>query len=204
MVRRDHDHRVVCDPRRFQLPDQIRHSRFQIQIRGNVALDGFGIRKIRHLIVVLPGHGIGAIVIGGVAANGHVIQAEGLVIQMVRDGELEHLLVTLGPLLGDAFFQTVAVAQVNVIAQQLMGLMTGIVGVVVIVVCRGAVAQLLQLIANGQEQVLLVGFLHTATAVGEHSDHVGEFTARGSGTPGGLVIFRELDALGSHAIEGGG
>src|SRR5699024_12246021 len=100
-------------------------------------------------------------------------------------------------------FQSTVQGDETVIADEGVGLIP-VVEVLVIVVIGGApVAQFLHLVTHGQEEILLLDFLHAHTAVGGNQAHqVGKFSGNGAGTPGGLVVVGKLDALGGQAVQG--
>ena len=203
MVRTDHDDGVIGNAGFFQPLHQIGHGEFQFLLSSIVAFDGGGGIQISHQIEVLITHGIAAPVVVTMAADGHVINAEGLLIDILIHRKLHHGQVALGPLLLDACFHAVAHAHKGGVAQIDVGLVAVIVGIAVVVISSGEIVQILKLVADGQEQILLGGFQNAlAAAHGDNADDVGKFTGTGTAAPDGLVVIGKLDALVGQTIQG--
>ncbi len=196
------DYRIICDPRLFQLCHQVFQRIFQLQLRCQIAFNGVGALQVLHRLIVLFAHSIAHTVIQGMPAHRHVVNAEGLLVDILRDGVLHHLQVALRPLILHAFFHAVTYAGKGCVAQAHMGQMPVIICVAVIMVGRSMIAKLHQLIANGQELVLLDGFFYAGSTIGRHqTGQIGKFTGAGTAAPKWLIVLRKLDAFRSQAVQ---
>ena len=197
------DQGIIGDPGFLQLVQQGLHGVFQFQIGGKVALDNVGVVHILHLVPVFPGHGVALLGVLTVAADGHVVDAEGLLINVLGNGDLHHLQVAFRP--GAFDLQAAVPGDELVIAQMGVGIVAVVEVLQMVMVGNRIVALFLQLMAHGQEHILVGDDVHGAAALGgNQTQQVGKLTGGGAGTPGGLIVFLELDALGGHAVQGGG
>ena len=159
---------------------------------------------ILYQIIVLPGLGVFLQAVAAVTGYRHVVNAEGLVVNVLGHGYIDHFQIAFRPDRGDALQTAVAGIEV-IIAQVGVGFVPVIEVGVVVVIGSGEIAQLLQLVAHGQKKILVHRLIHAhPSGGGNHTHHVGEFSRGGAAAPGGLIVVRELDAPGGHAVQRGG
>ena len=137
--------------------------------------------QVLDLVPVLFRHVIALEAVLTVTGNGHVVDAEGLVVDELGHRHIDHFQIAFRP--GALQLQAAVPGQELIVAQMGMG------GV--------AVVEILQVVVVG-------GGMVAAALGGDQARQVGKFTGGGAGAPGGLVIFGELDALVCHPVEGGG
>ena len=137
------------------------------------------------------------------AGNRHVINAEGLLVNVLGHGNIDHFQIAFRPDRRDPF-QTAVARQKPVVAQLGVGLVPVIEVRKVVVIGGGIVIQLLELMPHGQEHILIDGLLHAHAHIGRHqTDHIGELAGGGTAAPCGLVVVGKLDAFGSHPVQSG-
>ena len=197
MIRRDTDHGLIRDTCLLQLIDEVGQCRLKLQVTCDIRLYILRIRQVLHLIPMLPGHGVGVVAVRGVSADGHVVNVERLLVDVLRECTFHHFQVTLRPAAADVSlravsdtFETIAVAQVH------MCQITAVIRVIVVVEHLSIVAQPVKLTSHGEIVVVACGLLHGFTAHGgEEAHQVLKLTAGGS-CRSRLIVIREVDALG--------
>ena len=202
MIRRHDNHGIIRNAGIFQLLHQRSQSLFQFQITGDVSFDTVGVGQMLYQIPVLLGLGIAQLIVTAVAADGHVVYAEGLLIDVLRNGEIKHLMVALGPYVLNAGFQTIVHADKLLITQIHMGLMAVIESIDVVVISSGEVTFLLQKTADGVERLLLGIGVHLA--VHGKTGQIYQLTATGAAAPEGFIVVGKFNALGSQSVQGRG
>ena len=182
----------------------------QLQIGGDIALHrlgGVGIGSHGSL-AVFGGHGVAPAPVG-VAADRHIVGVEGLavvdiVLNIGRRRQLHHLQIRVGPA-GAGDVQTIALTVV-IIAQIGVGQVAVIIGVGVVVIGHGGVAQRTELVAQREGHIVLGADVEAEVVVdpcGDHPGHGGKFTAGGGLSPAGLVVIGKHKALVGQLVQGG-
>ena len=97
-----------------------------------------------HKIPVLLGLSIAQLVITAVTADSHVINAEGLLINVLGHGEVKHFQVALGPDILDTILHAVVHADEFLITQIDVGFVAVIEGINVVVIGPGEITFLLK------------------------------------------------------------
>ena len=122
MIRCHDDHGIVGNSRILQLPDERGQAFLQLQIAGAVSLHTIRIGQILHQIPVLPALGIAAGTVPAVTADAHIVDIEGLFVNVGRKRSGQHFQVALGPAVLYEFFHPVPHTHVTVgIAQICVG-----------------------------------------------------------------------------------
>ena len=147
VVRTDDNDGIVGDACVFQLLDQRGHGLFQLQLGSQIALDGLHIVQVLYQIIVFSGLGVFLQAVAAVTGHRHVVDAEGLMVDVLGHGHIDHFQIAFRPDWGDALQTAVAGIEV-IIAQMGMGFVPVVEVGVVIVVGGGKIAQLLQLVSQ--------------------------------------------------------
>ena len=97
MVRRKHKHRVVKLARLLKALEKIAKCIFKLEVAGNIRLYRLRIIKLGNLLTVAVAHRVGVERIAVVAAEGHVIGVELLLVYIIVNRLLHHFKVARRP-----------------------------------------------------------------------------------------------------------
>ena len=98
MVGHKGDDRIIGNTGFLKLRDKALKGILQLLIAGIIGLDRVGIGHIVRYVLILHGHIVDFLAesVACVAADGHVINAEGLLVDILGQGDVYHLKVTGG------------------------------------------------------------------------------------------------------------
>ena len=150
------DHRVVQLARRVQLVHQALHRQLQLLLAGQIALDAVAVGQVLHLVPVLPGHGVLLQVIVQVAAHREAIDHERVLVHKHGHDLLHHLLVRGREGVGGVQGQPLPQGDI-LIAHVGVGPVPVIVVIEIVVESHGAIAQVPELVAQGEGHIVFRG-----------------------------------------------
>ena len=154
MVRCDDNDRIVRFPCFFQSFHQIGQTFFQFLVRGKIAPDRVGVAQILHDLPVAFRHCVGVQAVVGMAADGHVIDVEMILVDIHGKRIAEHILIAFRPAERTALFHAVPPSHPVLVPEPPVGLMPVVIGVFAVVIPGGIIPFLLQLVPEGEPEIM--------------------------------------------------
>ena len=189
VVGTDADDGIIGNPGGLQLGDQRCKRILQLQLIADVV---HGILLIAvaingdHLLQVLRNAGVTVVVVGLVPVAGHVIDAEGLLVDVGIQRLGNHVFIVR--IAAGQKFQAISVRDELIVTQVHVGNIAVIVGVFAVVIANAGVTETIELAAHGEIIVVVGDVLHGISRIRWNEAHEeGVFARRGRAAPRGLI-----------------